>query len=203
MAESMGIKKPAHNVLQHISWKLKEAQFFLGAMEEKSKSTLGGTRFNDFNWTPQHFAEAQQFLFYCSAMLSAWQTAYNYMGRHCTRKDPETEKPVDPNARRWFASLRRRKILWAFSLLRNSDVHDGMLSPGVQYTVNLGMQTTSQGFCLDGRVLAYRDCFQTHPWALDILTARPIIPIAQDALRELREVVDEGAQATHLGMSNG
>lgn len=198
MVESIGIKKPVYDVLKHTSWKLSEASFFLGEMEARSTSTLGEAGFNDFKSTPEQIAEAQQFLFCFSAMLSAWQTAYYYMQNYCERKDPETKQVVDAKACQWFTSLRGRQLLWAFSLLRNSDVHDGMLSSGVQYRVNLGLKTTGQGFCLNGTVLSYRECFQKHPWALDILTERPIIPIAQDALRDIREVVAEGAQAGHL-----
>lgn len=198
MAESVGIKKPTDDVLKHIDWKLSETAFFLAEMEAKSKATLGGTRFEDFNWTTEQIAQAQQFMFFFSAMLSAWKTGFYYLRDHCNRTELDGKTLVDANASQWFASLRGENMVGAFSLLRNSDIHDGALNAGVQYTVDIGFTTTSGSFCLNGVFLSYRQCFERHPWALDILAKRPILQVAHDALRDLRQAVKEATEAGHL-----
>lgn len=178
-------------MMQNIHWKLHEADFHLKAMQEQSDASLGKLRFADFSWAnPQHFSAGQAFLFEFSAMLSTWRSVSYYMEETCKRT---------PDAEKWFKSLRDRQLLAAFSFLRDSDVHQETLKPGVRYAITMGeVPTQSQDFCLDSNALQRLPKFQKEPWAVGVLAEQPILPTAQAALRDLRKAVEEGLRVGHL-----
>jgi hypothetical protein len=59
-------------------------------------------------------------------------------------------------------------------------------------------QTTSSEFRLSEKELKMMEKLQEQPWAIDLLKDRPIVALAEDALKELGAVVNEGVGLGHL-----
>ena len=183
------------SIKPHIHWKLLEAKFYLGAMAEQSRALFAGIRPSGFNWpNPEHAKGAQIFLFFFAGFLGAFGSTTYYMQTACEKSN-----------NRWYAKKRQqaaesRSLLAAFAFLRNNDVHEKTLAlgAGVQHTWRLAQESTSSEFVLNAESLRTIAAMNAAPWAAALLTQKPIIQLASDALRELESVVMEGTSGGHL-----
>jgi hypothetical protein len=157
-------------------------------------SSVGPLR---FEWTnPQHAQAAQVFLFLLSAFIGAFGCVTYYIETACGKNE---------SAKRWFKAARKNavrdhSVLAAFAYLRNSDVHERHVAAGAStwHTVSMAEKTTSSEFRLSEQELRMIEKLQEQPWAINLLKARPIVALAEDALKELRTVIDEGVRLGHL-----
>lgn len=181
--------------MDHLHWKLRESDFFLHAMKNQSKAVFGGIRPLGFTWTnPEHYQGAMVFLFELSAMLSAFRCVSYYLENACNRttagakwyKDQEKEAAAN------------KTLLAAFCFLRDSDIHEDTIKGGVRHTSDAASQTTDSQFCFDTNAVSQLAKFKKTPWAIDLIRNRPIIELAEEALVELRAVVDKGRRLKHV-----
>lgn len=176
--------------MKHIVQKLQEAEFFLNGMKHYSDEVMSRVRFGDSVFTPHHYPLVRAFQYHLSGMLSAWQCVAYYMAAKCRR---------NAEAKKWYDSLKNRKLLAAFKHLRDSDIHDETISPAVQHTIRMGPQGSQErGFTVASGSLHGLERFKNHSNLADMLCERPILSLAEDALNELRTVVEEGRAKGYL-----
>jgi hypothetical protein len=175
--------------MKHIIQKLQEAEFFLNGMKHYNKELLSGARFGDSVFTPQRYPLVRGFQYHFSGMLSAWQCAAYYISAKCRRNH---------EAKNWYNVQKDRMLLAAFKYLRDSDIHDETISPAMRYSVDMVEQRTEQDFVIAAEALRVLPRFKRKQQYVDILTATPILELAETALRELRNAVSDGAAKGYL-----
>ena len=79
----------SQNLRSHITWKCKEADFYLGSLRAISQKVFTETRQFGFSWlNPEHQKHAQAFLFLFSGLSSAFRCVTFYIEDACRKGEP-------------------------------------------------------------------------------------------------------------------
>jgi hypothetical protein len=172
---------------QHIFQKLDEATFFLSGMKHYSDMASEKTRWRESVWTPEHYPVVRMFQYHLSGLLSAWKCVANYMCRACNK---------DATAKTWYSGLKQHTLLEAFSTLRDSDIHDETIHLAVLHTITMGPRPpdAESGFSIQQGILNKLERFKKRQDLANMLSFRPIVPLAEEALEQLKAAAEEGRQ---------
>jgi hypothetical protein len=187
-----------------IDEKIGEARFFLHAMEHYdglyvSRLAKEHPRHNGVidlmrppNAELRALAKNVQYSF--SAFLSAHRSVWLYI----------RERAISTEAKPWRARVEARDLLEALRLLRNSDIHQGIITTATRFRIgqvvdagagHLHVELANAAVSLSIEALLELKQLRDKPLLAWLLASEPIVKLADRGLAELAAIATEGREA--------